>query len=55
MDEDEKKELQNENIKMLNEFIAKRQNPIHILVKKILETNSFQIMQEVSKAIRNLS
>tara|TARA_B110000285_G_C14973063_1_gene537568 strand:+ start:541 stop:969 length:429 start_codon:yes stop_codon:yes gene_type:complete len=55
LDEDEKKELQNENIKMLNEFIGKRQNPIHILVKKILETNSFQIMQEVSKAIRNLS
>jgi len=25
------------------------------LIKKILETNSFQIMQEVSKAIRNLS
>ena len=40
---------------MLNEFIAKRQNPIHILVKKIKGTNSFQIMQEVSKAIRNLS
>ena len=40
---------------MLNEFIAKRQNPIHILIKKILETNSFQIMQEVTKAIRNLS
>lgn len=40
---------------MLNEFIAKRQNPIHILVKKIKSTNSFQIMQEVSKAIRNLS
>jgi hypothetical protein len=40
---------------MLNEFIAKRQNPIHILVKKIRSTNSFQIMQEVSKAIRNLA
>jgi len=55
LDEGEKQDLQKENIKMLNEFIAKRQNPIHILVKKILDTNSFQIMQEVSKAIRNLS
>lgn len=41
---------------MLNEFIAKRQNPILILVAKLLkDANSFQIMQECSKAIRNLA
>jgi hypothetical protein len=40
---------------MLNEFIAKRQNPTQIMIQKMLKANSFQIMQEASKAIRNLS
>jgi hypothetical protein len=40
---------------MLNDFIARRQNPILILVSKLREANSFQIMQECSKAIRNLA
>jgi len=47
--------VRQEQIDGINRFIGKRQNPIHILVKKIQETDSFEIMQEVSKAIRNLS
>ena len=51
----EKASKEDKNAKMLNEFIAKRQNPILILVSKLKESNSFQIMQECSKAIRNLA
>lgn len=51
----EKAALHEENIRTLNSFIESRQNPIHILVRKMMDTNSQQIIQEVSKAIRNLS
>ena len=47
--------LKNEYIEGINKFIGKRQNPIHILIKKIKEADSFEVMQQVSKAIRNLS
>jgi len=41
LDEKQKADLQNENIKMLSEFIAKRQNPTQIMIQKMLKANSF--------------
>lgn len=39
----------------MNALINNNQNPIKILVKKVLETESTLIMNEATKAIRNLS
>lgn len=44
-----------EYITKLNDEITKKKNPIKILVKKILDTDSTLIMNEATKAIRNLS
>jgi hypothetical protein len=44
-----------EYISKMNNKITKKKNPIKILVKKILDTESTLIMNEATKAIRNLS
>jgi hypothetical protein len=42
--EEDKEKRKDKNVKMLNDFIAKRQNPIMILVSKLKDATSFQIM-----------
>ena len=51
-DSEEQKQM---NMKLLNEFIAKRQDPCQIMIQKMLKANSGLIMQQASLAIRNLA
>lgn len=48
-------QLSKENIDKMNNRIESKVNPVRILVKKVLETDSTLIMIEGTKAIKNLS
>ena len=47
--------INSHNIEFMNDKISSNVDPIKILVKKILETDSTLIMNEATKAIRILS
>jgi hypothetical protein len=43
------------NLKRMNKEIEMKQNPVRLLMRKLLKTDSAEIMIETTKAIRNLA
>jgi hypothetical protein len=44
-----------ENLDKIDNMINKKQNPVKIIIKRIIDTESNQIMQEAAKAMKYLS